>query len=599
MAVLCCTGLEESCKQSSIMPFLFRREGPWQEDQSSRSTSPCSKNKLSQANMHFLRKIRSIQGVTEAYASDKKTTLVKLENQRIVCLRGHNADPLYDCLREMYRAQENEQFIDYLQGSRTSVGSSTTNRPRSTHTIPDYDHRVSCSDNLRDYVLKKRFPRKETPRSTTPKTSPMSGSQSSLDGANAKVPREGMSSNKQSKAVNTSRAEVSQKIPLLQKALRELKGTEYSDKKYQKAAWRQIDEYMRNSLNMDFANLCKASSAMGSVENLGDDDEDASHLTLRHYENLPYKHHFPPLTVYSDESGDEKTTQETKSREKKTSPGASVKSVVPSSDLSSERRKSAGPEMIQSTSRNMESSTLPEHMQRRHTIADPQKKPVKQRYIKVYSPGHKRPIFISGATTLGGLPEPSQENRLSDRLEHISARSIPQKQEKATPVASSCPVICEAGEREMRLAAGYEQTTSLSETNLCGRRSQWDDSERTYASFQEKLRIYTEAKAAALAQSQYETSEQMEKSLQEANDLVRTLFDDLSVRAPAPVITVASLSSQDHPGFTPVSEATISSPENSPPSTGIQYPQLRHIETSESYDSLPSLSSHSDERQTV
>ena len=536
---------------------------------------------------------------------------MKLENQRIVCLKGYNADPLYDCLMEMYRAQENEQFLKYLQGSRSS-GTSSSDRARTTYTIPDYDVGVSCSDNVRDYVLKKKFPGKVFPRSTSSKTSLISGSQSSLEGTNVKDPQEGMPSGYASEKLNKIKDDArnvtfgfSQKVPMLQKALRELKGSQYNDDKYRKAALRQIDEYMRSSFNMDFVNLFDP-SALHSLDANEDDDEDAStlggsHQVLKQYENLPYKQHFPPLTAYSDESGDEKTTEEPKTPQKKIQ-SVSDMPVPPSARRSSLRRNSDEAGETRSSSRELQSSLLSEPLQRRHSIGNPQKKKTKQRFIKVYQPGQSRPIFISGANTLGGLPEPTQtsEKRLSDRLKHVSPRNISQKQRETKPASNSCPLINEAGEKESRLAAGYDQATSLSETHLHRRRFKWDDSERAYASFQEKLRIIAAAKAAAAAnESQYETSIAMEKSLQEANDLVRTLFDNLSIGAPAPVITVASSNCQENPGFSSAVQSTISSTLNTTTTTVSQYSHPHEQNSTSESDSMPSASSHSDERKTV
>ncbi|GFS06511.1 hypothetical protein ElyMa_006545700 [Elysia marginata] len=612
------------------MSFLFRRDGSWFQKNESKS-SVGSKNKVPQARIHFLRKIRSIQGVTEAYASDKRTTFVKLENQRIICLKGYNANPLYDSLREMYRAQDNEQFLSYLQGSKSSGATSSSDKQRKRYRAPAYEFGVSCSDNVRDYVLKKKFPGRATPRSTSSGTSLMSGSQSSLDGPNLKTPPQGGSSSgyvsekpalRRGSTVESDPTPMAVKVPLLWKALRELKGTEYNDDKYRRAALRQIDEYMKNSLNMDFVQLFTDSLAMTSSGVYDDEDEDiynsgTLHHHLKQYENLPYKDHFPPLTTFSDESDDDEQNDQTVEHQNKNEQRLSTEPVLqPFAGQTSQRRNSDQTDKILGALRKMQ-TTSPGSQQRRNTIDSPQKKPKKLRFIKVYRPGHSRPIFISGATTLGGLPEPSDstEKRLSDNLKHkpISATNLALREAKTETLASSCPLFCEAEESEAQLAAGYGQTSSLSESYIYGIRYKWDDSDSTQEFVQKNLQSSrTGAQLPKVGvrapKSEYDTSFAMEKSLQEANDLVRTLFDNLSIGRAAPVITVAS--SSTGPQITSVSPSTVAAatvqtadtaasliPSSAAAAVG-QISQLPEQDSSISKSSA-SISSHSEERETA
>ena len=577
----------------------------------------------------YKQKIKSIQGVMEAYASDKKTTFVKLENQRIICLKGYNANPLYDCLREMYRAQENETFLKYLQGSRSSV--SSTERPKPTYSIPAYDFGVCCSENVREYVLKKKFPNRPNPGTTSSKTSLVSGSQSSLDQAYVKLsPHGGISSGnvpeKSNRRGNNGKSDpipASQKVPLIHKALRELKGTELNDNKYHRATMQQIDEYMRNSFNTDFVNVFTDTQAMhASPDAYDDEDEDiyshrASHQTLKQYENLPYKEHFPPLTAYTDESGDEHRGRRLGSAEARRSQLA--RQVRPAS-ATQERDRSNSDQRDRNSGASRKQETLlhPESLQRRHSIANTQKKKVRPRFIKVYRPGHSRPIFISGATTLGGLPEPAppaRDTRLSDRLKHrpIPTENTPRGPEDSRQVTNSCPLFCEVEDRGECLVAGFNRTSSFSEAYLA-RRHSLDRPERSQETFVKDIQTSFKSKAEDASGSQYETSLTMEKSLQEANDLVRTLFEDMSIGAPAPVLTVATTNTQDSPGITsPASlidntAATVSSASVNTPCTtaeatvssaqGQYNSQPPPNVTSES-DSLPSMTSNSEARHTV
>ncbi|GFO32167.1 hypothetical protein PoB_005867200 [Plakobranchus ocellatus] len=594
MLLLCPKASQEDSSLRTTMSFLFRRRknSEFSDYDGSRPATP-SKKKLSQASIHFLRKVRSIRGVVEAYATDKKTTFIKLENQRVICLKGHNPDPLYECLKEMYRAQENEQYLNYLQGSRSS-GASSSERSRFTYTIPEYDHGVSCSDNIKEYVFKRKFKGKRPLGSVSSKSSLISGSQSSLEGATL--------------SRKTGAGFISGYTPGRINGRRELRGSVADANDSYDAALLQIDEYMRDSFNIDFVNLFPHSSGLrkSSWGDYSDNEDNYSpHQTLKQYEHLPYKH-FPPLTSYSDESCDDNTVNLKETDGYHPSSAANYES--------SGRKGSVESKKVFNSPQNTTASlsTAPTE-QRRHTICNPQKTKCTQKFIKVYRPGHTRPIFITGATTLGGLPEPStkKQDRLSERLKHKPTitrgnESIRLDARQDENIVASCPIFCEAEEAEERMATGYGQAVSHSESCLTGRRLYAERTPNSELTEYVKDAHIENAKPSMVSNTQDSTPHPLEGTSQDANDLVRTLFDNLSIGAPelSAVQNKVSIPGDTTSIRQPICISTInySNPEEDD-TTGINSAAIQtsqqSYECDVNYDGCQSVSWNSDDRKTV